>query len=129
MFGFNVHDDQNKSFVYIQCIYSEMPSNDPHWFCRISIATMLSVTKNKKSAFKRDIQLQSIGSNRKGRNMIVDLDFLSGTENLYYYDFYAQHFENTHMQYTAIFHSCKNDNFQLNFFDFFHILLKTLRRF
>ena len=35
------------------------------------------------------------------------------------------HYENTPMQYTAIFHGCKNDNFQFNFFDFFICLLKT----
>ena len=45
----------------------------------------------------------------------------------------ANHYENTPMQYTAIFHSCKNDNFQFNFFDFFsyfcskHILLVHVR--
>ena len=33
------------------------------------------------------------------------------------------HYENTHMQYTAIFHGCKNVHFQMNFFLF---LLKTL---
>ena len=27
------------------------------------------------------------------------------------------HYENTPMQHTAIFHGCKNDNFQLNVFD------------
>ena len=31
------------------------------------------------------------------------------------------HYENMPMQYTAIFHGCKNDNFQFNFLDFFHI--------
>ena len=29
------------------------------------------------------------------------------------------HYENTSMQDTAIFHVCKNDNFQFNFFDLF----------
>ena len=29
------------------------------------------------------------------------------------------------IQYTAIFHGCKNDNFQLKFFDYFQFLLKT----
>ena len=38
----------------------------------------------------------------------------------------AEHYENTPMQYTAIFHGCKNDNFQLNFiFTIFIFLLKT----
>ena len=27
-----------------------------------------------------------------------------------------EHYENTPMQYIVIFHGCKNDNFQLNFF-------------
>ena len=34
------------------------------------------------------------------------------------------HYENTPMQ-TAIFHCCKNDNFQLIFFTIFIFLLKT----
>ena len=29
------------------------------------------------------------------------------------------HYENTPMQHTAIFHDCKNDNFQLKFYNFF----------
>ena len=37
------------------------------------------------------------------------------------------HYENTPMQYTAIFHGCKNVHFQTNFFlIFFLFLLKTL---
>ena len=32
----------------------------------------------------------------------------------------------TPMQYTAIFHGCKTNNFQFNFFDYFKFLLKTL---
>ena len=35
------------------------------------------------------------------------------------------HYENTPMQYTAIFHCCKNDNFQLIFWTIFICLLKT----
>ena len=34
-------------------------------------------------------------------------------------------YENTPMQHTAIFHGCKNDHFQLNFFTIFIFLLKT----
>ena len=30
------------------------------------------------------------------------------------------------MQPTAIFHSCKNENFQLKFFDIFHILAQNI---
>ena len=36
------------------------------------------------------------------------------------------HYENTPMQYTAIFNGCKNDNFQLNFFDYFHIFAQNI---
>ena len=35
------------------------------------------------------------------------------------------HNANSHMQYTAIFHSCKNDNFHMKKCDIFLILLKT----
>ena len=35
------------------------------------------------------------------------------------------HNENTPMQYTAIFHGCKNDNFQMKNCDVFLFLLKT----
>ena len=35
------------------------------------------------------------------------------------------HYENTPMQYTAIFHDCKNDNFQMKFWNIFIFLLKT----
>ena len=30
------------------------------------------------------------------------------------------------MQYTTIFHGCKNDNFQLNCFDYFHIFAQNI---
>ena len=36
------------------------------------------------------------------------------------------HFENTPMQHTAIFHGCKNDNFQLKFFDYIHIFAQNI---
>ena len=36
------------------------------------------------------------------------------------------HYENTPMQHTAIFHGCKNDNFQLIFFHFFHIFAQNI---
>ena len=35
------------------------------------------------------------------------------------------HYANIPMQYTAIFHGCKNDNFRLKFYNFFIFLLKT----
>ena len=34
------------------------------------------------------------------------------------------HYENMPMQYTAIFHGCKNDNFQFNFLTIFIFFLK-----
>ena len=36
------------------------------------------------------------------------------------------HYENTPMQHTAIFHDCKNDNFRLNCFDYFHIFAQNI---
>ena len=42
-----------------------------------------------------------------------------------WYVFNVIHYDNTPMQYTAIFHGCENDNFQLNSFDYFHILAQT----
>ena len=38
----------------------------------------------------------------------------------------AKHYVNIPMQYTAIFHGCKNDNFQLIFFDCFHIFAQNI---
>ena len=35
------------------------------------------------------------------------------------------HYANMSMQYTAIFHGCKNDNFQMKILIFFLFLLKT----
>ena len=36
------------------------------------------------------------------------------------------HYEYTPMQYTAIFHGCKNDNVQFKLFDYFHIFAKNI---
>ena len=36
------------------------------------------------------------------------------------------HYENTPMQYTAIFHCCKNDNFQLKLFDYYYIFAQNI---
>ena len=38
------------------------------------------------------------------------------------------HYANTPMQYIAIFHDCKNDNFHLNYFDYFHIFAQNIDR-
>ena len=38
------------------------------------------------------------------------------------------HYENTPMQYTAIFHGCKNDNFQLKKVDYFLIFAQNIDR-
>ena len=40
----------------------------------------------------------------------------------------ALHYENTSMQYTAIFHSCKNDNFQMKNCDIFLIFAQNIDR-
>ena len=42
------------------------------------------------------------------------------------HDYACFHYANTPMQLTAIFHGCKNDNFQLNFFDYFHIFAPNI---
>ena len=39
---------------------------------------------------------------------------------------FVSHYENTPMQYIAIFHGCENDNFQLNFFYYFHIFAQNM---
>ena len=36
------------------------------------------------------------------------------------------HYENTPMQYTGIFHSCRSDIYQLKMFDFFHIFAQNI---
>ena len=36
------------------------------------------------------------------------------------------HYENTPMQHTAIFHGCKNDDFQLKYFVYFHIFAQNI---
>ena len=38
----------------------------------------------------------------------------------------CNHYENTPMQDTAIFHGCKNYNFRLNFFYYFHIFAQNI---
>ena len=37
------------------------------------------------------------------------------------------HYDNTPMQYTAIFHGCKNDNFLLKIFDYFSLFCSKHR--
>ena len=36
------------------------------------------------------------------------------------------HYESTPMQYTAFFYGCKNDNFQLILYDYFHIFAQNI---
>ena len=38
----------------------------------------------------------------------------------------GSHYENISVQYTAIFHGCKNDNFQMKFFDIFLIFAQNI---
>ena len=40
--------------------------------------------------------------------------------------FFALHYANMSAQYTAIFHGCKNDNFQMKFFDIFLIFAQNI---
>ena len=39
---------------------------------------------------------------------------------------YTYHYANMSVQYTAIFHGCKNDNFQMKFFDIFLIFAQNI---
>ena len=36
------------------------------------------------------------------------------------------HYANMSVQYTAIFHGCKNDNFHMKFFDIFHLFAQNI---
>ena len=40
--------------------------------------------------------------------------------------FETDHYANMSVQYTAIFHGCKNDNFQMKFFDIFLIFAQNI---
>ena len=42
------------------------------------------------------------------------------------HDLRSLHYANMSVQYTAIFHGCKNDNFQMNFFDIFLIFAQNI---
>ena len=39
---------------------------------------------------------------------------------------YTKHYENMSMQYTVIFHGCKNDNFQMKNCNIFHIFAQNI---
>ena len=39
---------------------------------------------------------------------------------------HTMHYENTPMQYSVIFHGCKNDYFQLKMFDYFLIFAQNI---
>ena len=52
------------------------------------------------------------------------IDLLSGHFEFNFLDF--SHYENTPMQYTAIFHGCKNDNFQMKNSDVFLIFAQNI---
>ena len=39
---------------------------------------------------------------------------------------YFNHYANMSVQYTSIFHGCKNDNFQMKFFDIFLIFAQNI---
>ena len=38
----------------------------------------------------------------------------------------SEHYANMSVQYTAIFHGCKNDNFQMKIFDIFLIFAQNI---
>ena len=39
---------------------------------------------------------------------------------------YVVYYANMSVHYTAIFHGCKNGNFQLKFFDYFHVFAQNI---
>ena len=41
---------------------------------------------------------------------------------MHFLDFFGIHYENTPIQYTAIFHGCKNVHFQMKFFKIFFLI-------
>ena len=49
-----------------------------------------------------------------------------GEKPLLFLSAYYVHYENMSVQYTAIFHGCKNDNFQMKFFDIFLIFAQNI---
>ena len=71
------------------------------------------------------------------RNWLFAYDYLLDTFGLlallsiscYFLKFCLSVFSSTlrkHTHATAIFHGCKNDNIQLNFFDYFHIFAQNI---
>ena len=51
---------------------------------------------------------------------------LKGSERLNFNCRSKKHYANMSVQYTAIFHSCKNDNFQMKVFDIFLIFAQNI---
>ena len=56
---------------------------------------------------------------KKHRPVLASTQF----DQSFYFPF---HYENTPMQYTALFHGCKNVNFQMKFFDIFLIFAQNI---
>ena len=53
--------------------------------------------------------------------------YTEAVESAYFFRFNRiSHYANMPMQYAAIFHGCKNDNFQLKYFDFFHVFAQNI---
>ena len=58
--------------------------------------------------------------------LVIKIEHISSKEKLKKREVISKHYENRSIQYTAIFHSCKNDNFQMKNFDIFLILTQNI---
>ena len=70
----------------------------------------------------------SSSSSGKWPGFVSDSTFDQQTANnlIRHRGYKTLHYENMSMQHTAIFHGCKNGNFQLKMFDFFHIFAQNI---
>ena len=68
-----------------------------------------------------DVSLTNFNDFKIGGFFLPNAQLQSGSMRVHHLPFCHLHYENTPMQYTAIFHSCKNDNFQ-----YFHIFAKNI---
>ena len=58
--------------------------------------------------------------------LVIKIEHISSKEKLKKREVISNHYENTPIQYTAIFHSRKNDNFQMKNFDIFLTLAQNI---
>ena len=66
---------------------------------------------------------------KKKKKMVKNMNLCRGYDvvRVSGYTYVTFHYTNISMQYTAIFHGCKNGNFQLIFFvDYFHIFAQNI---